>query len=148
MTNEFFRTSSRIPIIKKQTTSAIHLPLPSMPIFVKASFSEKATKFEKISHLFWQNSWFYSVVSKQVKDFFKFLWPFQKSWTLQWSHFKPVYATQMGRKVQILVGGQDYVMDFLFLLLFSFLFWKNLGVPAIVFNILNKSKINQFLKKI
>ena len=53
----------------------------------------------------------------------------------------------MGRKVQILLGGQDYVMDFLFLLLFSFLFWKNLGVPAIVFNILNKSKINQFLKK-
>ena len=25
---------------------------------------------------------FYSVASKQVGDFFKFLWPFQKSWTL------------------------------------------------------------------
>ena len=25
---------------------------------------------------------FYSVASKQVGDFFNFLWPFQKSWTL------------------------------------------------------------------
>ena len=43
---------------------------------------EKATKFEKISHLFWQNSCFYSVASKQMGDFFNFLWSFQKSWTL------------------------------------------------------------------
>ena len=42
---------------------------------------EKATNFEKISHLIWQNSFFYSVASKQVGDFFEFLWPFQKSWT-------------------------------------------------------------------
>ena len=31
---------------------------------------EKATKFEKISHLFWQNSYFYSVGSKKVAYFF------------------------------------------------------------------------------
>ena len=37
---------------------------------------------KKISHLFWQNSRVYSVASKQVGDFFKFLWSFQKSWTL------------------------------------------------------------------
>ena len=43
---------------------------------------EKATKFEKISHLFWQNGCFYSVASKQVGYFFNFVWPFQKSWTL------------------------------------------------------------------
>ena len=43
---------------------------------------EMATKFEKMSHLFWQNNFFYSVASKQVGDFFKFLWPSQKSWTL------------------------------------------------------------------
>ena len=49
----------------------------------KLRYYEKATKFENISHLFWQNSCFYSVTSKQVGDFFKFLWPFQKSWTLQ-----------------------------------------------------------------
>ena len=49
---------------------------------VKFRYYEKATKFEKISHLFWQNSCFYSVASKQVGDIFKFLWPFQKSWTL------------------------------------------------------------------
>ena len=49
---------------------------------VKFRYYEKATKFEKIFHLFWQNSCFYSVASKQVGDFFKFLWPFQKSWTL------------------------------------------------------------------
>ena len=37
---------------------------------------------KKISHLFWQNSCFYSVASKQVGDFFKFLWSSHKSWTL------------------------------------------------------------------
>ena len=37
---------------------------------------------KEISDLFWQNSGFYSVVSKQVGDFFKFSCPFQKSWTL------------------------------------------------------------------
>ena len=50
---------------------------------VKLRHYEKATKFEKISLLFWQNSCFYSVASKQVGDFFKFLWPSQKSWTLR-----------------------------------------------------------------
>ena len=49
---------------------------------VKFRYYEKATKFENISHLFWQNRCFYSVASKQVGDFLKFLWPFQKSWTL------------------------------------------------------------------
>ena len=38
---------------------------------------------KKISHLFWQNSCFHSVVSKQVGDFFKFLWSSQKNWTLR-----------------------------------------------------------------
>ena len=33
-------------------------------------------------HLFWQNICFYSVVSKQLGDFFKILWSFQKSRTL------------------------------------------------------------------
>ena len=36
----------------------------------------------KKSHLFWQNSCLYSVASKPVGDFFKFLWTFQKSWAL------------------------------------------------------------------
>ena len=44
----------------------------------KLRYYEMATKFEKISH-----SCFYSVASKQVGYFFKFLWPFQKSWTLK-----------------------------------------------------------------
>ena len=50
---------------------------------LKLRHYKKATKLEKISHLFWQNSCFYSVASKQVGDFFKFLWPSQKSWSLQ-----------------------------------------------------------------
>ena len=50
---------------------------------LKFRYYEKATKFEKNSHLFWQTSCFYSVASKQVGYFFKFLWPFQKSWTLK-----------------------------------------------------------------
>ena len=46
---------------------------------VKLRHYEKATKLEKkISFLFWQNSCFYSVASKQVRDFFKFLWPFSE----------------------------------------------------------------------
>ena len=49
---------------------------------IKSRHCEKATKFEKISHLFWRNSCFYPVVSKQVGDFFQILWSFQKSWTL------------------------------------------------------------------
>ena len=50
---------------------------------VKLIHYEKATQFETIFHLFWQNSCLYSVVSKQVEEFFKVLWPFQKSWTLR-----------------------------------------------------------------
>ena len=38
---------------------------------VKFRHYEKATKFEKISHLIWQNSCFYSVASKQAGDFFQ-----------------------------------------------------------------------------
>ena len=60
-------------------------------LLLKLRHYEKATKFEKISHLFWQNSCFYSVVSKQVGDFFKFLWPSQKSWTLPKLNFTNVY---------------------------------------------------------
>ena len=51
--------------------------------FIKFRYYEKATNFKKISHLFWQNSCFYSLASKQVEDFFKFLCSFQKSWTLR-----------------------------------------------------------------
>ena len=53
---------------------------------------EKATKLEKISHLFWQNSCFYSVASKQVGYFFKFLWPSQKSWTLHTNTFDYIFV--------------------------------------------------------
>ena len=35
--------------------------------------------------IFWKISHFYSVTSKQVGGFFKFLWPFQKTWTLSWN---------------------------------------------------------------
>ena len=49
---------------------------------IKSRHCEKATKFEKISHLFWRNSCFYPVASKKVGDFFQILWPFQKTWTL------------------------------------------------------------------
>ena len=49
---------------------------------VKLRHYEKAKKLEKISHLFWQNSCFYSVASKQMGDFFKKFCLFQKNWTL------------------------------------------------------------------
>ena len=48
-------------------------------MYVKLRHYEKATKFEKISHLFWRNSCFYSVASKQVGDFFKFFGLFRKA---------------------------------------------------------------------
>ena len=38
---------------------------------IKLRYYEKATKFEKISYWFWQNSCFYSVASKHVGDFFQ-----------------------------------------------------------------------------
>ena len=52
----------------------------SAPLFavIKLRHYEKATKFEKISHLFWQNSCFYSVASKQVGDFFLIFVAFSK----------------------------------------------------------------------
>ena len=58
--------------------SCISINLLQMSCMVKFRYYEKATKFEKISNLFWQNSCFYqgfySVVSKLVGDFFfKFL---------------------------------------------------------------------------
>ena len=48
-------------------------------MYLKLRHYQKATKLEKISHLFWQNSCFYLVASKQMGDFFKFLWPSQKT---------------------------------------------------------------------
>ena len=35
---------------------------------------------KNLPQICWQNSCFYSVASKQEGDFFKFLWPSQKSW--------------------------------------------------------------------
>ena len=45
---------------------------------IKFRFSEKATKFEKISHLFWH----LQVTSKQVGDFFQILQPSQNILTV------------------------------------------------------------------
>ena len=50
---------------------------------LKLRHCEKATKLKENSHLIWQNTYFYSGWSKQVGDFFKFIWPSQKSWTLK-----------------------------------------------------------------
>ena len=44
----------------------------------KNSYFEKAIEFEKIFHLCWQNSCFYSVASKQVEDFFQIFVAFSK----------------------------------------------------------------------
>ena len=51
----------------KQTNKFIKCPLKN--IHLKLRLYEKATKFEKISHLFWHHIFFYSVESKQVGDF-------------------------------------------------------------------------------
>ena len=60
--------------------------LPVIWVSLKLRHYEKATKLEKNSHQFSQNSCFCSVVSKQVGYYFKFLWPSQKSWTLHNVH--------------------------------------------------------------
>ena len=49
---------------------------------VKLRHCEKATKFEKISLLLWHLLSKSAALSKQEGDFCKFLWPFQKNWTL------------------------------------------------------------------
>ena len=65
-----------------RTPKKINFPIKNKMCNLKLRHYEKATKLKNISHLFWQNSCFYSVASKHVGDFFKFLWPSQKSWTL------------------------------------------------------------------
>ena len=52
-------------------------------LWIKFIYSEKATKFEKIFLLFWRLLSKSANLSKKEEDFLKFLWPFQKSWTLQ-----------------------------------------------------------------
>ena len=68
----------------KKVSNQCILSEKSPRVDLKLKHYEKVTKFEKISHLFWQNSSFPEVVSKKMGYFFKFLWPFQKSWTLRW----------------------------------------------------------------
>ena len=65
----------------RHALASLKVSLINVLMQLKLRHYEKATQFENISHQFWQNSCFYSVVSKQVGDFFKILWPFQKSWT-------------------------------------------------------------------
>ena len=48
-------------------------------MLLKIFFKGKATKFEKNVTCFD----IYSVTSKQVGDYFKSFWPFQKTWTLE-----------------------------------------------------------------
>ena len=53
--------------------------LPFVSAALKFRYYEKATKFEKISHLFWQNSCFYSVGSKKWEIFSIFCGLFRKA---------------------------------------------------------------------
>ena len=55
---------------------------------LKLRHYEKATKIEKISHLLWHNSCFLLSSLEKVGDFFKFVWPTQKSWTLKRKNLK------------------------------------------------------------
>ena len=54
----------------------------TLGVFFKLRHHEKATKLEKNLQPVLTKQLFYSVVSKQVGDFFKFLCLFQKSWAL------------------------------------------------------------------
>ena len=60
--------------------------LKSRVLKLKIRYCEKATKFEKTSHLIWQNSGFYSLVSKQVEIFSNFCCLFRKA---ELYHFWP-----------------------------------------------------------
>ena len=51
---------------------------PFLYVHVNLRHYEKVTKFEKISHLFWQNSYFYSVASNKVGEFFRFFLAFSE----------------------------------------------------------------------
>ena len=50
---------------------------------LKLRYYKKDAKFEKISYRFWQNSCFYSVVSKQAGYFFQIFVAFSENWTLK-----------------------------------------------------------------
>ena len=60
---------------------------------------------------------------------------------MKWFLNQEAYTTQMGRKVQKFVGAKING----FSLFYSGKIW---GAPTTFFNTLNKSKINQFVKKI
>ena len=64
---------------------------------VKFRYYEKATKLEKISHLFWKNSCFYSLASKQVGDFCQIFEAFLK-YLLRYSHLF-FYQIKSSKKV-------------------------------------------------
>ena len=83
-----------LPIFHFTTMLTSFIIFRTIRIKVKFTYYVKATKFEKISHLFWQNSCVDSVASKQVGDFSKWLWPFQKSWTLMYVFTKCRFSWQ------------------------------------------------------
>ena len=91
--------------LKMEKKKYVRWPKLQKKVLLKLRHYKKATKFEEISHLFWQNSCFYSVASKQVGDFFKFLLSPQKSWTLCWKkisvarhkQMKKLEAAQLGK---------------------------------------------------
>ena len=71
---------------------------------VKLRHYEKASKFEKNSHLSWQNSCFYSVFSKQVGDFFQIFVAFSEK-------LKVMFTIKVFRAFNItLFGDIDWVL--------------------------------------
>ena len=77
--NQPFCFHFKVGHIAKKNPIPKLLPPITQASVLKLRHLEKATKFEKISHLFWQNSCFYSVASKEVWDFSNFCGLFRKA---------------------------------------------------------------------
>ena len=76
------KESQVVPLEFLNSTIWIHYFAAPLLLLLKLRHCEKATKFEKISLLFWRLLRKSADLLKQEGDFYKSFWPWQKNWTL------------------------------------------------------------------
>ena len=98
---------------------------------------------QKISHLFWQNSCFYSVASKEVGDFFQIFVAFSEKLNFSYKIFCCSYFSKEGRSL-----GRISLVDFILnISTLSTKLIKEIQIQELFFQywFANESKIAVFL---